>query len=250
MSLCGVARPRVALPVPVTRRQSQHARAVPADSAAALDTALETAVLDACATCRKAGAGPRERTAALEAVAALEAQATVPAPDSAEGTWALVWSVQEASPGPAGSLAIDGAVQAAVQQATDTLYGNFFKFFPALAGAQGGEFRGVRNEQTVSLAKGTVSNTVWIQPPALAPASSPPLVVTVRGEAGVGDAATAELDVVFTSFSLALGEAEGAPKVELPLPRPRGNLRTTVCTERGLRVSRGGRGGVFVLKRL
>ena len=45
---------------------------------------------------------------------------------------------------------------------------------------------------------------------------------------------------------------EDAPllgSLRVPLPRPVGTLRTTFCDEE-LRVSRGGRGGVFVLRRL
>ena len=39
------------------------------------------------------------------------------------------------------------------------------------------------------------------------------------------------------------------PTVELPLPRPLGRLRTTFCDEE-MRLSRGGRGGIFVLKKI
>ena len=38
-------------------------------------------------------------------------------------------------------------------------------------------------------------------------------------------------------------------QVELPLPRPVGKLRTTFC-DADMRLSRGGRGGIFVLRRI
>ena len=37
--------------------------------------------------------------------------------------------------------------------------------------------------------------------------------------------------------------------MQVPLPRPLGSLTTTHCSDE-MRISRGGRGGVFVLKRL
>ena len=64
-----------------------------------------------------------------------------------------------------------------------------------------------------------------------------------------------QLDVTFTecSFAVRAGKNDAAPEGEgalrIPLPRPLGSLRTTHCDDE-LRISRGGRGGVFVLKRL
>ena len=78
--------------------------------------------------------------------------------------------------------------------------------------------------------------------------------IFVDGEVDAPGAAD-DLRVAFTECSFRLrprggggGSArEGALRV--PLPRPVGSLRTTHCDEE-LRVSRGGRGGVFVLRRL
>mmetsp|Transcript_146809 Transcript_146809/g.469082 ORF Transcript_146809/g.469082 Transcript_146809/m.469082 type:complete len:98 (-) Transcript_146809:68-361(-) len=85
--------------------------------------------------------------------------------------------------------------------------------------------------------------------------SPPPpwrLRITVEGEATPdegGDAAS--LRVVFTQFGVSVvGDApewlRSLPA--LPLPRPQGSVQTTFVDE-DLRVSRGGRGGLFVLRR-
>jgi hypothetical protein len=74
--------------------------------------------------------------------------------------------------------------------------------------------------------------------------------IRVAGELAGSDPAS--LGVTFTSFSVALaasGAADFAPPLALPLPRPRGRLATTFC-DGDVRLSRGGRGGIFVLKRL
>ena len=67
-------------------------------------------------------------------------------------------------------------------------------------------------------------------------------------DAGVGEE---QLRVEFTecAFRLLPKGGGGARGLVVPLPRPVGSLRTTFC-DATLRVSRGGRGGVFVLKRL
>ena len=55
-----------------------------------------------------------------------------------------------------------------------------------------------------------------------------------------------ELRVTFTRTSVAL---DGGAPLRLPLPRPVGTVANSYCDD-DLRVSRGGRGGVFVLRRL
>lgn len=54
------------------------------------------------------------------------------------------------------------------------------------------------------------------------------------------------LSVVFEECTVELGSLR---PLRIPLPRPVGTLRTTYC-DAALRISRGGRGGVFILKRL
>ena len=87
------------------------------------------------------------------------------------------------------------------------------------------------------------------------------LEICVLGEcqAAGGEAASAtaaggdDLRVTFTEFGVrraVRGDASAdSGYVRVPLPRPVGSLRTTHC-DATMRVSRGGRGGVFVLRRL
>lgn len=68
------------------------------------------------------------------------------------------------------------------------------------------------------------------------------LTLTVNGEVSETEDDDV-LSVAFTSFDV--GEAGG---LRIPLPRPVGSLRTTHCDD--LRISRGGKGGLFILKRI
>jgi len=80
------------------------------------------------------------------------------------------------------------------------------------------------------------------------------LRIGVRGTArpldggGSGGEAAPSLEIVFTEWSLSELRAP-APFLRLPLPRPVGRLDTTFC-DATLRLSRGGRGGLFVLSRI
>ena len=56
-------------------------------------------------------------------------------------------------------------------------------------------------------------------------------------------------DCSFRLSGSRLSGSDEAPELRVPLPRPVGSLCTTHCDE-DLRISRGGRGGVFVLRRL
>ena len=53
----------------------------------------------------------------------------------------------------------------------------------------------------------------------------------------------------FQRAILKMGAWESAGPLKLPLPRPVGSLRTTFCDD-NVRIARGGRGGVFVTKRV
>ena len=199
------------------------------------------------------------RDAVLRRVAELEALRVTTAPP--DGRWALIFSTQLAEP-EARSKA-SGAMPF-VQPLVDATYATFFKFIPALAGAQpdGGAGGGGSNEQRLSLTTNLVENRVRIPLPSGLPAvggSSLEIFVDGEVEAADGGAGAAGetkelLRVAFTEFSVRLrrrggSDGERAGAVRLPLPRPVGSLRTSFCDE-GLRVSRGGRGGVFVLRRL
>ena len=171
------------------------------------------------------------RAAVLAAVDALEAEGSrITAPVA--GWWTLVYSTQE----PANA---DSAAAGAVQALSDAAYGVFFKFAPALAGAQQqGGGAGVRNEQMVDEAAGAVLNRVRL------PLGKSVVEVVVEGECEAS--AADELRVTFTRTSVAL---DGGVPFRLPLPRPVGTVANSYCDD-DLRVSRGGRGGVFVLRRL
>lgn len=79
------------------------------------------------------------------------------------------------------------------------------------------------------------------------PGNRPSVEIMVNGEVSTMEAGeAAQLSVTFTDFAIKLGR--GMP-VRLPLPRPVGSLCTTYC-DADLRISRGGRGGIFVLRRL
>ena len=168
---------------------------------------------------------------------------------SPDGRWALLFSTQLAAP-----QAQEERQAPLLQPVIDATYALFFRVAPQLAGAQqdGGKSGGGSNEQRLSLSSGVVENRVRVPLPG--PLGGGALEIFVDGEVDAPDAAD-DLRVAFTECSFRLrprggggGSArEGALRV--PLPRPVGSLRTTHCDEE-LRVSRGGRGGVFVLRRL
>lgn len=126
---------------------------------------------------------------------------------------------------------------------------------PALAGGQergsnsgvggGGVRWGASNEQIVDVAGGLVDNTVDVKV-----SGSPALRINVRGTAKpmAGDDEL-QLEVVFTESSFGPATGSILPTLTIPLPRPKGSLRTTFVDDE-LRLSRGGRGGLFVLRRL
>jgi len=179
---------------------------------------------------------PSNRRAVLAAVVAVEATDCSEA--SIDGRWSLLFSTQES---PTAIPSAPGPAQAII----DSTYALFFKMAPFLAGAQAdGATSAARNEQTVSLARGRVLNTVRIPVPALGSTSA--IVLDVHGSV----ARTSDPNSVTVCFERCdVAWAGGGGRITVPLPRPVGSLRTTYCDD-SLRVSRGGRGGVFVLKRL
>jgi len=134
----------------------------------------------------------------------------------------------------------------------------------------------VSNTQEVDLAAGRALNTVTVAAPAL---TRWRLRIVVAGDVsealdGATDAPSPDvLAVTFTNvlveflpppvrrtaeaadgddaIAAAAVDAATTPAwtLALPLPRPTGSLRTTFC-DSDLRVSRGGQGGVFVVKRI
>jgi len=220
-----------------TKRLSQlRLRAGPIGEAQAVKKKL----LQTIAESRKEGATRQRQERILEAVRELENQdEAITSPVS--GRWTLVYSTKI---GNALSTPWDRTF---VQEATNRLYGVFFKFAPALAGSQETGASNVSNEQLVDLEAKRVDNIVEIS---LWRGLDARLTVRVWGEVE-GGADSQELLVVFTGWSVGLSRpSSGAPGpgLRLLLPRPKGTLRVTYCDET-LRISRGGRGGLFVTSR-
>jgi len=216
--------------------------------------ANKASLLDAVAATRRGTATASDVFAAARALeAAGEDAGRAVRGELVEGLWSLVYS---ASQDQAQAAADAGSADGLIDKLTAQVYRFFFRFAPALAGSQGGDeqrnwWGSVRNEQLVDLSAGFVRNFVDIT---LSMSPPPPwrLRITVEGEATPdegGDAAS--LRVVFTQFGVSVvGDApewlRSLPA--LPLPRPQGSVQTTFVDE-DLRVSRGGRGGLFVLRR-
>uniref|UniRef100_A0A7S4L5T4 Plastid lipid-associated protein/fibrillin conserved domain-containing protein n=1 Tax=Guillardia theta TaxID=55529 RepID=A0A7S4L5T4_GUITH len=161
------------------------------------------------------------------------------------GRWSLIFSTQSAGEGIGG---VDP---------TSYLYRTLFRLAPFLAGGQedaGGrdKWLRVRNEQTIDVQQKTVENFVVIRavpssfpfPSLRPPSSSPQLVIRVFGE--LAGEQPRRLGVTFSRASI---KVPFLPQLVLPLPRPRGELRTGFC-HGDIRISRGGRGGIFILKRI
>jgi hypothetical protein len=200
----------------------------------------------------KTAPSPGAKRAVLSATSQLEARDDAVSA-SADGRWALLFSTQGAPEvgQPAGTIPL-------VQPLIDATYATFFRIAPALAGAQQDGAAERFNEQRVSLAAGVIENRVRVPLPSGLPIGSA-LEIRVDGLVAPIDAGAGEeqLRVEFTECAFRLlpkgggggGGGGGARGLVVPLPRPVGSLRTTFC-DATLRVSRGGRGGVFVLKRL
>ena len=246
-------------------------------------TTLKKQLLAAVAASRRPGSDPfASKRQILDAVSSLEALAAGRSGDdekpaapalpfaSVSGRWSLVYSTNdEGGGGPLGPLAtlVD---EDTFQRVSNQLYKLFFSFAPALAGSSETGANGVSNEQIVDLPNGRVVNNVDIDLPF---PFSPVAVarVGVSGEVEAMDPEAREVVVTFTewevgpalsssSSSSSSGGGGGAgtggggdgvelPRLRLPLPRPRGVLKNTFCDDT-LRLSRGGRGGVFITSRL
>lgn len=185
------------------------------------------------------------RNAVLLAIQDLETNNVIDAPP--DGRWSLIFSTQAETPDP------NRPGANVLQPLIDATYGAFFKVAPALAGAQQDGGSGASNEQMLSLSTGIVENRVRIP----LPFAQSSLEICVDGAVEAGSTEPQQrqpqlLDVTFTECSFAIrrgAKDEDGNALRIPLPRPVGTLRTTHCDDE-LRVSRGGRGGVFVLKRL
>ena len=179
--------------------------------------ALKGALLEAISLERKGKTSLSEVLAATEALEALDKRRA-----AATGRWSLVFSTLREAP-----KSEDGPLQALSNQVYETL----FRFAPALAGG-GTDLLKVKNEQLLT-EDGRLENVV----------EAFDVKIKVRGTAKGDDEV---MEVVFEEFRV---EAGPFVKFTLPLPRPRGSIVSTFVDD-DLRISRGSRGGLFILKRL
>jgi hypothetical protein len=166
------------------------------------------------------------------AAAALEALKVRTAPVS--GRWALVFSTQTARPKESAAKSLLDLPQ----EVSNAIYSVLFKVAPFLAGGQERRRQkafSVANEQTVDEAAGTVDNRVSLT------FNKQKIDIRVFGTARATDDDDT-LEICFEGFELG-----GLPTI--PLPRPVGRIVTTFVDD-DLRLSRGSRGGLFVLKRI
>ena len=181
---------------------------------------------------RAVGNENRSEKEILDAAAALEALKVRTAPVS--GRWALVFSTQTARPKESAAKSIMDLPQ----EVSNAIYSVLFKVAPFLAGGQERRRQkafSVANEQTVDEAAGTVDNRVSLT------LNKQKIDIRVFGTArATSDEDT--LEICFEGFELG-----GLPTI--PLPRPVGRIVTTFVDD-DLRLSRGSRGGLFVLKRI
>lgn len=191
---------------------------------------LKRAVLQSVARARRDG----DASSIIAAVERLEQSVAGKKIDlkTLSGAWSLVYSTRASSANSPSSL-------------TSALYKFFFKYLPFLAGSSGADEAAstslAANIQEIDLNIGTITNTVTLNSKVLPFGLR--LCIVVKGECSPSPARPDDtIDVVFTSFSL--NEA-----LVIPLPRPKGSLRTTFC-DGDFRVGRGGQGGLFLVKRV
>ena len=195
---------------------------------------LKKDVLSAVAALRRGTEPTAGRANILAAVDRLEAStdAAKKSIRGLDGRWSLVYSTRVADSA--------NKVDSIVDFISSRLYKFFFRFLPFLAGSSGNdEFSSTSlaaNIQEISLDDRRIINTVTIKSPLQ-------LAIVVEGEceASPTQRISDPVGVLFTSFTI--------NGLRIPLPRPKGTLRTTYCDD-NLRISRGGQGGLFVVKRI
>jgi len=182
----------------------------------------------------------------LQKLAALEA---IPSERrNVGGRWSLIYSTSAA---PSSSPAMEGVDP--LQEAFAAAYKVFFKFAPALAGGRDASFLGASNEQRVDLSRGIVDNLVSIPLNVIGrPRDAATARLRVRGI--IEEDARAAPDDQGCAFVITFTESQldapfGGLSLTVPLPRPRGTIVSTYSDGR-FRVARGGRGTLFVLRRV
>ena len=212
---------------------SRHVAPTRLAAAVSADTAAEsTTTADLKKALLRAVGNDRSEREILDAAAALEALNV--RTGSVSGKWALVFSTQTARPADSAAKSIMDLPQ----EVSNAIYSVLFKVAPFLAGGQERRRQkafSVANEQTVDEAAGTVDNRVTLS------VQKQKIDIRVFGAARPTDDADT-LEICFEGFELG-----GLPTI--PLPRPVGRIVTTFVDD-DLRLSRGSRGGLFVLKRI
>ena len=188
-------------------------------------SAFKSELLDSIGKARRRDGG---KDGIISAVERLESLGLAVDPKSLTGKWSLVYSTRSSK------VSIRSSSSSTIDRISNALYGFLFKFLPRLAGgAEETDGQLATNIQAIDLVSGTIENTVQIRRPF-------PLTLVVDGEARQSETPDT-IEVIFTACRV--------NGLAIPLPRPKGTLRTTFCDE-SLRVSRGGQGGLFVVKRL
>ena len=242
---------RVPSPSRFRRRGRGHTRIVATASLSSSDVAaMKKELLQAVAASRKPGADATQtKRTILDRTVALESGVDASTPfGEVSGRWSLVYSTND-DKGTPGLGPLQGVIDTdAIQQITSQLYKVFFSFAPALAGSTETGAKGVANEQVVDIPNGRVENNVDVDLPWPIGGAR----IGVNGEVAANDPEGREVVVTFTSWELGPkpgGAGGDPPSLRLPLPRPKGVLRNTFCDDT-LRISRGGRGGVFITSRI
>ena len=190
------------------------------------------------------------RAAILDAIRLLEAEGSGNAravkTQDIEGLWSLVFSTQETQDRDKSDRLVD-VISA-------RLYKIFFKVAPFLAGGQEKVSRDyqISNRQNLDVQGGIVNNVVDIRLlPNLAIEINVDGTIRLVDNDVISTAKSLVLEVIFTSFSVCVynDDRDKKKKLVLPLPKPKGSLDTTFC-DGDLRISRGGRGGIFVAKKI
>ncbi len=143
--------------------------------------------------------------------------------DSIDGSWNLIYSTQVKKEGGLSSPSV-------FQLLSDQAYKFFFRFAPQLAGSNSYASK-TKNFQVIDTVKGVVKNRVEFRNG---------IALVVEGTCRVANAPN-EVEVCFISTTI--------NGIKIPLPRPVGKV-TTVFNDGDMRITRGGQGGVFILKKI
>jgi hypothetical protein len=180
--------------------------------------------------------------------------------ESLDGEWSLIYSTQLSQREIHGiynqnTNYLEKSVinkESFIDEVTGKLYKIFFKFAPFLAGSQQEARKNfddllsikTSNTQSIGLQSNKILNKVFIR----MFNGNVLIELNVEGKIRIDDSKQIKPNVIviFTSFSVKINQL---PRLVASLPSPTGNLLTTYC-DGDLRISRGGRGGIFIVKKI